>query len=254
MSSTKKTSTSFNRIFELFRDGKTRQAIELLYNEHYNKIYGIAFSIVKDMSISEDIVHNTMIRLMSMKSSNYPLKYESTWLYTVVKNEALMFLRKEKVAVSIDELQLALDERHIGDFVDMEAYYSMLEGLNEEQKQIVTLKVLGDYTHKEISKMLHKPIGTVQWIYNIAIKKLKCLLSALFSFTIITGALFIYKVIVYFELLSSYPELPDQSKPYIPFDNFIIVLGFVFVLSLITFILIYLKSYLIPTKATRKII
>lgn len=252
MSISKREAMSLKEIFILLHDGETKRGIELLYNEHYNKIYGIAFSIVKDPSVSEDIVQNVILRLMATDRANFPLKNQASWLYTVVKNETLMYLRKEKNKLSAEELSLSFKERSIDDFVDMDEYYSMLKGLSEEQKQVVTLKVLGGYTHKEIAKMLNKPTGTIQWIYNTSIKKLKYLLLGTLSLILVFGTLLGCRVADYVNSLSAYPESPGQAQPYVPVDGLIIILAVLVVFLIIAFIFICTKSYLIPTKASRK--
>lgn len=45
--------------------------------------------------------------------------------------------------------------------------------ISEKEFEIVILHVINGYTHKEISKLINKPIGTVTWAYNNAIKKLQ---------------------------------------------------------------------------------
>ncbi len=61
----------------------------------------------------------------------------------------------------------------------MDEFHSIIKGLDEKRREIVTLKILGGYTHKEIAQMTGKPQGTVRWLYNTAIKKLKYLLTSM---------------------------------------------------------------------------
>jgi len=102
------------------------------------------------------------------------------WLYSVIKNQSLDLLKSEKPDLPLEDLvKVGTYDVNINDFVNMEAYYSMIKGLNEEQRLIVTLKVIGGFTHKEIAQMLQKPVATVQWLYNISVKKLRVILSSL---------------------------------------------------------------------------
>lgn len=238
---------------QLFKDGQAKQGAELLYNNYYNKIYSIAFSILKERSASEDVVQNTMYRLLKIGREKFPEHYQSTWLYSVVKNEALMYLRKQKPVTYTDDInKYAFGQKCIDDFVDMDGYYALIKDLNEKQKQVVTLKVLGGYTHKEIAKMLGKPTGTVQWIYNTAIKKLRVILSSLFSCVFLSGGLFAWRVVEYVENLDYVTELPDGVKAYVPPDTGMIIFGAAFVVFLFIFILTYKNSHLIPTKTECK--
>jgi RNA polymerase sigma-70 factor (ECF subfamily) len=217
-------------------------------------MYGVAFSIVKKEDVSQDIVHNVIYKLMLLETSKFPSSNELTWLYKVVKNEALMFLRSNSTPlISLEDVKEPISEdRDIHDFVDMDMYYSMIKGLKDEQRQVVTLKVLGGYTHKEISVMLGKPIGTIQWIYNTSIKKLKITLSSVMIAIILSGVGFIARLINYITKTNTAPEEFPGQTTYIPFDYLIVVFAVIFVSLSIVFLLIFKKSHKIPTKADRK--
>ena len=45
--------------------------------------------------------------------------------------------------------------------------------LNEKEREIVILHMIDNLKFKEIAKMKDKPLGTILWLYNKAIKKLK---------------------------------------------------------------------------------
>ncbi len=48
-----------------------------------------------------------------------------------------------------------------------------LETLKPSERQVVSLKVLGELTFKEIADVMGIPMGTVTWKYQNAIKKLR---------------------------------------------------------------------------------
>ena len=216
-------------------------------------MYGVAFSIVKKEDVSQDIVHNVIYKLMLLETSKFPTSSELTWLYTVVKNETLMFLRNNHPIISLDDVAIEpiVEDRDIHDFVDMDSYYSMIKGLNDEQRQVVTLKVLGGYTHKEISKMLDKPIGTIQWIYNTSIKKLKTTLTSIMVAIVLSGVGFVERLVNYISQINTVPEVPGQTI-HIPFDYSIVVFAILFISLLIILGVVFKNSHKIPTKADRK--
>jgi len=45
--------------------------------------------------------------------------------------------------------------------------------LGVDEREIVVLFSIKGYKHREIAQIVGKPMGTVQWIYNRAIKKMK---------------------------------------------------------------------------------
>ncbi len=244
---------TIGEIFELLRHGQRREDVALLYRHHYNKMYGVAFSIVKKEDVSQDIVHNVIYKILLLEAEKFPTFNELTWLYTVVKNETLMFLRKDKPKLSLDNMPFGpiVEDWDIRDFVDMEAFYSIIKGLNEERRQIVSLKVLGGYTHREIAKMLGKPIETVQWLYNTSLKKLRVTLSTLLFAILLSGVGSIERLVNYVLQINAVPEIPGQTA-HISFDFSVVVFAVLFVVVSVIFWLIFKNSHKIPTKADKK--
>ena len=250
---------TINQIFEILRNNDRHEGVKLLYLYHYNKMYSIAFTFIPKEDICQDIIHNVIHKLLLLDLNKLPTRNELSWLYSVIKNEAMDHFRRTKSTVNIEDIYPIYEEKRISDFVDMDGYFSMIRGLNEAQKEIVTLKVLGGYTHKEISHMLGKPIGTVQWIYSMAVKKLKKLLISLMSLFVmsITGA--IITIIKCVESMTSETNgsgdvVESQLNEFL-FDlclsSSIIFCLFV-AICLISFFLIFVFSYKIPTKGDRK--
>ena len=49
----------------------------------------------------------------------------------------------------------------------------LLEKLNEEEREVISLHVVTGLKHREIAKLLNKPLSTILSKYNRAIKKLQ---------------------------------------------------------------------------------
>ena len=130
-----------------------------------------------------------------MDESLFPSNHELAWLHTVVKNEALMALRKKKPEHdSVDELpEGPVPERQLEMLEDMETVQAMLSSLDPKRQNVVALKVLGGLSHKEIAQMLSMPVGTVQWLYNTSIKSLRRTLTALVSVAIVSAGGLMYR-------------------------------------------------------------
>lgn len=206
-----KTTNEMNRVFELLRQGD-KSGLEFLYDVHYNKMYGIAFSISKNRMMSEDAAHNVMYKFMSLDAIQFPTDHEFSWLYTVVKNETLMLMRKQKDSVSFESIsELGVQDKSIEEFVDLEKFYSIIAPLNEAQKEVVTLKILGNYTHKEIAEMLQKPLGTVLWLYNTSIKKLRVILTSVMSITVGFLSGLITRICLFFANLNQDSNPPNDG-------------------------------------------
>ena len=98
-----------------------------------------------------------------------------SYLFVMAKNQALDYYKKTKKEVYIDQYE---NEDVYGSVEAIKTFNSdLLEKikkiLNYEETQIIFLHAIFSYTHKEIAKILKKPLGTITWKYSRAINKLK---------------------------------------------------------------------------------
>lgn len=180
-------------IFKNIKDNNT-QELNNLFNKYRKLIYGIAFSILKNKIDSEEIVQIVFMKIITLEKSKLPTTSEASWLYTLTKNEKLNYIRKKKQEVSIETLYYISDDNdELSKIVDEDKYNRIISKLNEKEKEIVSLKIISNFSFKQISQILNIPMGTVQWRYYKAINTLKILISNLSMF-IITTILLIKKV------------------------------------------------------------
>lgn len=172
---------------ELFIEIKhnNKIAFEKLYNQYNKLVYGVAFSILKNKQDSEDIVQNVFTKLYTIDKSKLPSSNESTWLYSVTKNETLNFLQKKNSDVSLETVYEIEDKNNeINEIIDQDTYNRLISKLEDEEREIISLKILGNFSFDEIGKLLNKPTGTVKWKYYKSIHTLRILLSNLGMFII----------------------------------------------------------------------
>lgn len=181
-------------IFDLIKN-KENFGLELLYKEYNKMMFAVAFSITKNEEDSKDVVQNILLKLTTLDKDKFPKHGGKSWLYSVIKNEALNYIKKDKRVVYTDKLiDVPIVEENICELFDMENYYDMISTLSDKQKEVVTLKVLGDMSHKEISKILNKPIGTIQWIYNTSIKRLRLVFTAMSTLLFVILGGIVYRI------------------------------------------------------------
>ena len=156
-----------------------------LYKEYYSTVYGIIFPILKNKENSEDVTQEVFMKIYNMKKENLPEKGELSWLYTVSKNEAFQFLRKNKTDVNIDEIyELKEEKSDLDKIIDINTYNKIISPLNDVEKQIVSLKILSDFTFKKIGQLLLLPTATVQWKYYKAVNSLKISIGNFIAFLV----------------------------------------------------------------------
>lgn len=172
---------------ELFIEIKhnNKIALEKLYNRYNKLVYGIAFSILKNKEDSEDVVQTVFSKLYILEKDKLPTDKIGTWLYTVTKNEALLLLRKNNNDVNLDTIYDLEDENNeIDKFINKDSYNRLINGLNQREQEIVSLKILSNFTFKEIGELLGESANTIKWRYYKSIYSLRIMLSNLGMFII----------------------------------------------------------------------
>lgn len=158
-----------HQIFTNLRNNKEKSFNELY--EKYNKlIYAIAFAILKNKENSEDIVQIVFTKIYGLEVEKLPTSNEASWLYTLTKNEALNYIRKQKNEVNLEEIEnIPYDDNEIQEIIDRDAYNRIIKKLSPQEKEIVNLKILGDMKFKDIAKLLDMPIRycTMEVLYCI---------------------------------------------------------------------------------------
>lgn len=196
---------------ELFIELKSNNkiAFEKLYIKYNKLVYGIAFSILKNKEASEDVVQSVFSKLYEMDKSKMPANKEASWLYTLTKNEAITFLRKKDNNIDLESIYNIEDkDNEINNIIDQVEFNRLIHGLNDKEKQIISLKILANLSFDEIGKLLGESTNTIKWRYYKSINTLKILLSNLGMF-IITLAIGIKTL---FKKKSSNQEVIHDNK------------------------------------------
>lgn len=161
--------------------GKVRQIIKELkqnnyssFDEFYNMtsrlVYCVISNIIKNKDTVEDLMQETYLKFLNNINNVNLGQNPNAYLAQIAKNLAINEYNKQKRVVVDDSYFENLGENkkdNIG--IDL-GVINYLEGI---EKEIVTLKIVGNLKFREIAEILDKPLGTVQWTYNEAIKKLR---------------------------------------------------------------------------------
>ena len=160
------------------------QNFEIFYKECKDYAFKIAFGIIKNKEDSEDIVQNLFLKIYKLPKEKLPTKNEASWLYSVVKNETLNYIKSKRKDINIDDLQIYKEDEGISNLINEASYKELMKKLNSEEELIVKLKTESNFTFKEIAKILGKNENTVKWKYYSAIHTLKLFITNLCLFAI----------------------------------------------------------------------
>lgn len=149
------------------------ESFEHIYQMTKRAVYAMVFSVIKNHVTTEDVMQDVYMKMIAKihqfkEGSNF-----YNWILQIARNTAIDYYRKDKKQQHLDindydTVLVSKDQRP-----DEEEYMTrILEVLDEEERIIVLLKVVDEMKHRQIAKIVNKPIGTVIWIYQKAIKKM----------------------------------------------------------------------------------
>lgn len=165
-------------------------AIEHLYRRYKQSMFGLAFGILRDNYLAEDITQEAFLTLWH-KAEYYKKDLGSlkSWLQTIVRNRALDKVRsslyREYHFAHLDLVNgsdLVSREGDVWQIVWSAEQSKLIQGalaqLPLEQREAIELNYFAGYSHGEIASQLQLPVGTVKGRIRLGLQKIKHLLQA----------------------------------------------------------------------------
>lgn len=141
-----------------------RSIVHSWYEQHRAGIYRYALSILKDPPAAEDVLQETFARLLQAGQLHFEPGGEKAWLYRVARNLCYDHLRRMK------KEQRGEYEAHAASELE---FIELITPLSDREREIVSLKILGNLTHREIAAVLHLTVHGTKKRYERAIRKLR---------------------------------------------------------------------------------
>ncbi len=125
----------------------SRQQFNSVYSQYATMLFQIAYSYLKDTSLSEDVMQNSFLKLL-LNKKDIPDDKLKFWLVRVVINECKTILRKNKKLAEVD-VELLPDKSKDNDILEL--VYS----LDEKYRQVIVLHYYQGFKTDEIAKTLN---------------------------------------------------------------------------------------------------
>lgn len=153
---------------------KDEIAFEYVYDKTKNAVYSVIFAITKNHATSEDVMQEVYMKMLNSIHQYKENTNFLNWILQIAYRHSIDNYRKYKNHTNLDinDYSQILTSREV-EPDEEEKFNHMIEILDEDERLVVLLKVIEEMKHREIAIVLDKPLGTVIWIYNKAMKKLK---------------------------------------------------------------------------------
>lgn len=151
---------------------KKRQLVEESILSSYESMYRIAFTYVKNQEDALDIVQDSACRAIQYADSVKNQKYVQTWLFRIVINCALDFIKRQKKEITIDNPEYYIHESTWDSYENLDLKKA-LDKLNTKEKSIILLRFFEDKKIEEIAEVLKLKENTVKSILYRGVRKLE---------------------------------------------------------------------------------
>ena len=143
-----------------------REALHFLYVRYAPEVLRFVRKLVQDDYEAEDITQNVFMKLMSVIKKYEPREVPfAAWILRVARNAALDYLRARR-AVPTDEVRVEDDERSRISRERGNDLRQALEGLPEEQRDVLILRHIIGLSPVEIASVLGKTESSVHGLHH----------------------------------------------------------------------------------------
>ncbi len=174
------TTSSDAHLLSAFRAGETRAFADLV-ERYQGALLRHARMLLGDRGAAEDAVQEAFLTLA--KSPPEPLQQGEligAWLHTVTRNHCLDAMRSEtrrrdRISALRAETPVATLDPALGavDATDTRsAVERTLRSLPEDQREVVTLRLIEEKSYAEIAAITGRKVGTVGWLISVGMRAL----------------------------------------------------------------------------------
>ncbi|MBD5500859.1 MAG: RNA polymerase sigma factor [Lachnospiraceae bacterium] len=168
-----------------------KTGLKEIYESYIGYIYRIIFEVLQNKENAEDVTSDFFIKLWDRADQFKPGNGHKGYLATMARNMAIDYIRKhrkEELTAMLQDIEAGPEEEESSNkyfskeeteseveqnVIQNVTIQEALDRLKPSERQIVSLKVLGEMTFKEIAGAMGIPMGTVTWKYQNAMKKLR---------------------------------------------------------------------------------
>ena len=158
-------------------------AFEVIYERHSRVAYSLAFRLLGDRHLAEDLVQDAFLAVWR-GAAGYASARGSVrnWMLSILHNRGVDRLRTlgamSRRQDALEQMELRRpDEPDAAELAISHALAGTvrdeLRDLPSEQSEVLRLAYYGGFTHQEISQMLQLPLGTVKSRMRLGLERLR---------------------------------------------------------------------------------
>jgi len=174
------------QLVDAFRNGDEKAFAKIMFR-YKHRLIRLAWSVVHNEDDAMDIVQESFIKVYRKLHSFQGTSKLYTWLYRIVMNHSIDYVRKRPAAVIIpvDEMlrEPASKDKSMRPDINLlnkelnKKIFEAVDELPEKQKKTVVLREVEDLSYNEIAEVMGCSVGTVMSRLYYAREKLRDILE-----------------------------------------------------------------------------
>lgn len=141
-------------------NGETR-AFEGLVQKYQHSLYGFVRSRIADENAAEDVAQDVFLAAYKNLASLDDSRRFAAWLFGIARRKVLLYYRSkgrrhEETGAEFDHVPAPPIHSQRDGLLD-----SLLDGLPDDMRTVLLLRVRDDLSYREIAQSLGMPVGTV---------------------------------------------------------------------------------------------
>ena len=164
--------------YRRFLDGDDNGLVEII-RDYKDGLILYLENFVRNISVAEELVEDTFVRLGIKKPHFSERSSFKTWLYTIGRNVAVDYMRKQSKydTVSIDECAALADMEMLENAYIQEerriVIHKTMQQLKSEYRQVLWLIYFEGFSSKEVAKIMRKSVHNIETLTYRARQSLK---------------------------------------------------------------------------------
>lgn len=160
----------------------SKQELVNIYEQHSPGLYRYAFRLLGDQNLAEETVSETFSRLLqAIRYGKGPRENIQAYLYRVAHNYVMDLYRRQPSMISSVDAEEQFDEQlnpaHVvSKEMERERVRLALIKLPPDQRQVVSLRILDNWSHEEVAAVIGKTVEATRALQYRALAALRRLL------------------------------------------------------------------------------
>lgn len=163
-------------IVELLQE-QNEKAISLIYEHYGDTLYGVAYKVVKNEQLAQDVLQESFVKIWKKGDSYDSTKAKLfTWLFRITRNTAIDKLRSlstktdKEIQIDVSNVYNLGVDKIKPEFMDVREH---LEKIEPKYQIVLDALFFQGMTQQEASDELDIPLGTIKSRLKIGLRELR---------------------------------------------------------------------------------